>query len=123
MEHLILVVDDDRDIRDSLIETLEDHGFRATGAANGAEALDVLRKSPERPSLILLDLMMPVMDGPGFREEQLKNPSWAEIPVVVISAYSDAEVRARSLDAECMRKPLAIRPLIDMVRRHCAAVS
>jgi len=123
MEHLILVVDDDRDIRDSLIETLEDHGFRATGAANGAEALDVLRKSPERPSLILLDLMMPVMDGPGFREEQLKNPSWAEIPVVVISAYSDAEVRARSLDAECMRKPLAIRPLIDMVRRHCAAAS
>jgi CheY-like chemotaxis protein len=121
MEHLILVVDDDRDIRDSLIETLEDHGFRATGAANGAEALDVLRKSPERPSLILLDLMMPVMDGPEFREEQLKNPSWAEIPVVVISAYSDAEARARGLDAECMRKPLKIRPLIDMVRRHCAA--
>ena len=121
MDHLILVVDDDRDIRDSLIETLEDHGFRATGAANGAEALEVLRKSPERPSLILLDLMMPVMDGPEFREEQLKNPSWAEIPVVVISAYSDAEIRARSLDAECMRKPLKIRPLIDMVRRHCAA--
>ena len=123
MEHLILVVDDDRDIRDSLIETLEDHGFRATGAANGAEALDVLRRSPERPSLILLDLMMPVMDGPGFREEQLKNPSWAEIPVVVISAYSDAEARARRLDVECMRKPLKIRPLIDMVRRHCAAAS
>jgi CheY-like chemotaxis protein len=121
MEHLILVVDDDCDIRDSLIETLEDHGFRATGAANGVEALDVLRKSAERPSLILLDLMMPVMDGPGFREEQLKNPSWADIPVVVISAYSDAEARARSLAAECMRKPLAIRPLIDMVRRHCAA--
>jgi CheY-like chemotaxis protein len=121
MSHLILVVDDDRDIRDSLIETLEDHGFRATGAGNGAEALDVLRKGTERPSLILLDLMMPVMDGREFREEQLKNPTWAEIPVVVISAYSDAEARARSLDAECMRKPLALRPLIDMVRRHCAA--
>jgi CheY-like chemotaxis protein len=121
MEPLILVVDDDRDIRDSLIETLEDHGFRAAGAANGIEALDVLRTSAERPSLILLDLMMPMMDGPEFREEQLKNPSWAEIPVVVISAYSDVEARARSLAVEYMRKPLAIRPLIDVVRRHCAA--
>jgi CheY-like chemotaxis protein len=119
MEHWILVVDDDRDIRDSLIETLEDHGFRATGAANGAEALEVLRTSPDRPSLILLDLMMPVMDGLEFREQQRKHPSWAHIPVVVISAYSDVEARARSLDVECMRKPLAIRPLIDVVRRHC----
>jgi CheY-like chemotaxis protein len=123
MDPLILVVDDDRDIRDSLIETLEDHGFRAAGAANGAEALDVLRTHPERPSLILLDLMMPVMDGPEFREEQLKNPSWADIPVVVISAYSDVDARARSLAVEYMRKPLAIRPLIDVVRRHCASAS
>jgi CheY-like chemotaxis protein len=123
MEPLILVVDDDRDIRDSLIETLEDHGFRAAGAANGVEALAVLRTSLERPSLILLDLMMPVMDGPEFREEQLKNPSWADIPVVVISAYSDVEARARSLAVEYIRKPLAIRPLIDVVRRHCVAAS
>jgi len=120
MEHLILVVDDDRDIRDTLIETLEDHGYRAAGAANGAEALAVLRTVAPRPCLILLDLMMPVMDGQGFREEQLKNPTWAEIPVVVISAYSDVEAQARTLSAEYMRKPLAIRPLIDVVRRHCA---
>jgi CheY-like chemotaxis protein len=120
MEHLILVVDDDRDIRDSLIETLEDHGYRAAGASNGVEALSVLRTSPERPCLILLDLMMPIMDGQGFREEQLKNPVWADIPVVVISAYADVDVQARSLAAEFMRKPLAIRPLIDVVRRHCA---
>jgi CheY-like chemotaxis protein len=120
MEHLILVVDDDRDIRDTLIETLEDYGYRAAGAANGVEALAVLRTSESRPCLILLDLMMPVMDGQGFREEQLKNPTWAEIPVVVISAYSDVEAKARTLSAEYMRKPLAIRPLIEVVRRHCA---
>jgi CheY-like chemotaxis protein len=119
MEHLILVVDDDRDIRDTLIETLEDHGYRAAGAANGAEALAVLRTSALPPCLILLDLMMPVMDGQGFREEQLKNPTWADIPVVVISAYSDVEAQARTLSVEYMRKPLAIRPLIDVVRRHC----
>ena len=118
-EHLILVVDDDRDIRDSLIETLEDHGYRAAGAANGIEALAVLRASPERPCLILLDLMMPVMDGQEFREEQLKNPVWAEIPVIVISAYGDVEAQARTLSAEYMRKPLGLRPLIDVVRRHC----
>jgi CheY-like chemotaxis protein len=120
MEHLILVVDDDRDIRDTLIETLEDHGYRAAGAANGAEALAVLRTTEPRPCLILLDLMMPVMDGQGFREEQLKNPTWAEIPVVVISAYNDVEDKARTLSAEYMRKPLGIRPLIEVVRRHCA---
>ncbi|HET7505065.1 MAG TPA: response regulator [Kofleriaceae bacterium] len=120
MQHVVLVVDDDRDIRDSLIELLEDHGYRAAGAANGLEALTVLGASAPLPCLILLDLMMPVMDGQEFREQQLKNPAWAQIPVVAISAYSDAVARARALDLECLRKPLTMRPLIEMVRRHCA---
>jgi CheY-like chemotaxis protein len=119
MEHAVLVVDDDRDIRDSLIEMLEAHGYRAAGAANGREALALLETSPHPPCLILLDLMMPVMDGRGFREEQLKHPAWAQIPVVVISAYSDAQAQARALDLECLRKPLGLRPLIEVVRRHC----
>lgn len=118
MEHLVLVVDDDRDIRDSLIETLEDHGYQASGAANGAEALAMLRSSP-RPCLILLDLMMPVMDGRGFREEQLKNPAWADIPVVVISAYGNVEAQAQELATAFVRKPVSTRPLIDVVRRYC----
>jgi CheY-like chemotaxis protein len=120
MSHVVLVVDDDRDIRDTLIEMLEDQGHRATGAANGREALAVLEASPQPPCLILLDLMMPVMDGRGFREEQLKHPAWAQIPVIVISAYSDAQAQARALELECLRKPLGMRPLIDAVRRHCA---
>jgi CheY-like chemotaxis protein len=120
MEHLVLVVDDDRDIRDSLIETLEDHGYQASGASNGAEALALLRTSP-RPCLILLDLMMPVMDGRGFREEQLKNPAWADIPVVVISAYSNVEAQAQELATAFVRKPVSTRPLIDVVRRYCCA--
>jgi CheY-like chemotaxis protein len=119
MEHLVLVVDDDRDIRDSLIETLEDYGYQASGAANGAEALAMLRTSP-RPCLILLDLMMPVMDGRGFREEQLKNPAWADIPVVVISAYGNVEAQAQELATAFVRKPVSTRPLIDVVRRYCA---
>jgi CheY-like chemotaxis protein len=119
MEHVILVVDDDRDIRDSLIELLQEHGYRAAGAANGREALALLGTTPHSPCLILLDLMMPVMDGRGFREEQLKNPAWAQIPVIVISAYSDAQAQARALDLECLRKPLAMRLLIEVVQRHC----
>jgi len=120
MEHVVLVIDDDRDIRDSLIEMLEEHGYRAAGAANGRDALAVLETSENPPCLILLDLMMPVMDGREFRDEQLKNPAWAEIPVVVISAYSDAQAQARELHLECMRKPLGMRPLIELVQRHCA---
>jgi len=119
MEHVVLVVDDDRDIRDSLIELLERYGYRAAGAANGREALAVLEASPHLPCLILLDLMMPVLDGRGFREEQRKHAAWRTIPVIVISAYSDAQAQARALDVECLRKPLAMRPLMEAVKRHC----
>jgi CheY-like chemotaxis protein len=118
MSPYVLVVDDDRDIRESVIEALEEHGYHAAGAANGLEALSVLRSNAELPRMIMLDLMMPVMDGGAFREEQLKNPAWAEIPVVVISAYGDVEARARALAVDFMRKPLALRALIDVVRRH-----
>jgi CheY-like chemotaxis protein len=120
MEHVVLVIDDDRDIRDSLIEMLEEHGYGATGAANGRDALAVLEASAQPPCLILLDLMMPVMDGRAFRDEQLKNPAWAQIPVIVISAFSDVQAQARELDLECLRKPLGMQPLIEVVQRHCA---
>jgi CheY-like chemotaxis protein len=120
MEPLVLVVDDDRDIRDSLVEVLEDHGYRAVTAANGRDALDLLRAGACPPCLILLDLMMPVMDGRGFREEQLKHPAWGQIPVIVLSAYGDVEAQARALAADCLRKPLAIRLLLEAVRRSVA---
>jgi CheY-like chemotaxis protein len=119
MNRFILVVDDDHDIRDSIVELLEDHGYRAIGASNGVEALGVLRESAAPPCLILLDLMMPVMDGREFREVQVKNPAWNKIPVIVISAYGNVEQQARELDVDHMRKPLTLRPLMDAVRRHC----
>ena len=120
MAGYILVVDDDRDIRDSLVELLTEQGFPAIGAGNGVEALEILRTSRSPPSLILLDLMMPVMDGREFRERQLENPAWTAIPVIVISAYNDVEQQARALALDHLRKPLAMRPLMDAVRRHCA---
>src|SRR5690606_13804277 len=79
----ILVVEDDQDIRESVVEILEDEGHRVSAAADGREALERLQRAQPRPDLILLDLMMPVMNGFQFREEQLKRPELAGIPVVV----------------------------------------
>lgn len=116
-----MVVDDDADIRDSLVELLEEHGYRAVGAANGVEALRILEASDPLPSLILLDLMMPVMDGRAFREEQRAHPTWSRIPVLLMSAYRDVADQARSLGVEHLAKPLGIKPLMAAMQRLCAS--
>ena len=117
--HVVLVVEDDIDIRATMCEALEDNGYKAVGAANGLEALAYLRGSNERPSLILLDLMMPVMDGQTFRAEQRADPALASIPVVVISAYRDVDRYASELAAECLAKPVRLDTLLETARRHC----
>jgi CheY-like chemotaxis protein len=119
MSHTVLVVDDDRDIRDSLVELLEHLGYAAHGASNGLDALAVLRAGGELPCVILLDLMMPGMDGHGFRAAQRAEPALADIPVIVLSAYADADTQASALGVECLRKPLTAKMLIAAVRRHC----
>jgi len=120
MSHSVLVVEDDVDIRQALVEILEEHGFRAVGASDGAEALEYLRKAPELPCLILLDLMMPVMDGATFREEQRKEPRLASIPVVVLSAYRDLERHVHGLDVvSVLRKPPSVRELVTVLQAHC----
>ena len=119
--HPVLVVEDDPDIRATLCEALDDHGYASVGAANGAEALDYLRNAPETPCLILLDLMMPVMDGQTFRNEQRADPRLAEIPVIVISAYRDVEKYATELAADYLAKPVRLDALLDVARRHCDA--
>jgi two-component system, chemotaxis family, chemotaxis protein CheY len=117
----VLVVDDDDDIRGSLIEFLEDHGHHAVGAANGSEALALLNPPRPRPCLIILDLMMPVMDGSAFRSEQLQRPAVADIPVIVVSAYKDVEARAQQLGAvQWLAKPFDLRALLRLVEENCA---
>jgi DNA-binding response OmpR family regulator len=114
---IILVVEDDTDIRESLVEVLEDEGFGIRAAADGRQALDVLRAGPPLPDLILLDLMMPVMNGFQFREQQLKNAAFAEIPVIVVTADANARAKAESLNAAgFVQKPLKIQPLLDLIR-------
>src|SRR2546427_10339958 len=86
----ILLVEDDPDVRDALRLTLEDAGYDVVCAGEGREALARVRASPP-PSLILLDLMLPVMDGFEFRVQQMQDPSIASIPVVVFSCGADLQ--------------------------------
>ena len=120
MSHTVLVVEDDVDIRQALIEVLEDHGFGTLGARDGADALSLLSSVTELPCVILLDLMMPVMDGATFREVQRQDPRLATIPVVVLSAYRDVDRHAGPLDAaSILRKPPSVRELVSVLRAHC----
>ena len=121
--HVVLVVEDDPDIRATLCEALEDNGYTAASASNGVEALDYLRKTAERPCLILLDLMMPVMDGQTFRAEQRADSTIAEIPVVVISAYRDLDKYREELATECLPKPVRLDTLLQTARKHCDATA
>ena len=117
----ILLVEDDFDMRDALIPILEYEGHRVVGAANGREALERLRTGP-KPSLILLDLMMPVMNGAEFRAEQLRDPALASIPVVVVSADPAARSKAKVMGAvACVEKPLDIDKLLSEVRQSVPA--
>jgi CheY-like chemotaxis protein len=117
----LLVVEDDRDIRESLVEVLEDEGYRVSSAGDGQHALDVLEAASEKPALILLDLMMPVMSGFQFREEQLARAALADIPVLVITADANAKAKAGSLKAAALlQKPLKIQPLLELIAQLIA---
>ncbi len=113
MAGTVMVVEDDVCVRELVIEILSGGGFTAVGARNGQEALQHLRQGLIQPALILLDLMMPVMDGRQFRAEQLNDPLLARIPVVVMSASDDGEVRAEGR----VGKPFEIQALLDVVAR------
>lgn len=116
----VLVVDDDEMIRESLIEALGDHGYAARGASDGREALDLLRAPEPAPCLIILDLMMPVMDGREFREAQLADPALSQIPVVVVSANRDLQRICKDLAPQAaFKKPLPLADLLDVVQQHC----
>jgi CheY-like chemotaxis protein len=114
----VLIVDDDADIRSCIREALEDEGYRAAGAVNGVDALRQLREDRLRPDVILLDIMMPEMDGFSFRAEQLEDPELAAIPVLVFTAYgSPRDVAAQLGAAGHLRKPLRLGELFATLDR------
>jgi CheY-like chemotaxis protein len=113
----ILVVEDDPLTREALGSFLGGAGFTTRAATDGAEALAVLRQGP-LPDLIVLDLLMPVMDGWHFRREQQHDPALAAVPVVVCSGTGDADLHAAALGAAgFIDKPIDPDQLLDMIRR------
>ncbi len=118
--YTILVVDDDPDIREIVADILADEGFRTLGAENGRQALRMLREDGLRPNLILLDMMMPELDGWGFRAEQQRDAELAAIPVVVFTAHELPGHTADQMQAAgFLKKPIRLNQLLDAVRRVC----
>ena len=116
-EEIVMVVEDEQEARDFLVQILEFEGFKAIGFANGAEALAYLESS-EQPCLIILDIRMPVMSGPEFREVQQQNPKWSAIPVVVVTAFEPSAAIGLS-PLRIFRKPFDVRALVEVIRANC----
>jgi two-component system response regulator MprA len=113
----VLVVDDDRPLRTCVCELLLDAGFSAIGVADGVEALDYLaEKDPPPPHAILLDLMMPRMDGWEFRERQMADPRLRAIPTLIMSAAGPGAHTGVLEARRFLSKPMHLDELIDAVK-------
>jgi DNA-binding response OmpR family regulator len=116
MAGCILVVDDERDIRDTIAELLAEEGYAVEEAGDGAEALAKARDC--HPVVVLLDLMMPGMNGWEFRARQRGDPELASIPVIVLSALG----KVPGVDAAAyLQKPFGLEDLLSAVRLHAHA--
>jgi two-component system, chemotaxis family, chemotaxis protein CheY len=124
MSKRLLVVEDDEDIRQNLGELLSSEGYCVDLAENGLRALERLSELPELPSVILLDLMMPVMDAVRFRAEQRARPRFSEIPVVLMTADGRIEDQGKTLGVkDHLKKPLEIDDVLSTVSRYCGNAS
>ena len=108
----LVVVDDDPDLRGVLVYALSDEGYEVRSAPDGLTALEMLETW--RPSVILLDLMMPVLDGWGFRARQLARADFADLPVIVLSAARDLRLETLRPNA-VIPKPFNLMQLLDTV--------
>lgn len=113
----VMIVDDDQDGRELLAEVLRRAGYSVETACNGHEGLNLLHWV--RPSLILLDVHMPVMDGPHFREAQRQDPSWVEIPTIVMTADPKVDAMLDIAVKKTMRKPIKRADLLSVVAEYC----
>jgi len=113
----ILIVEDDADLREMMAQLLTLEGYRASTVANGREALEYLSQG-DKPDVILLDLMMPVMDGWEFRRQQQADAQISKVPVIVLSALD--QNRASDVNADAfLKKPLDFDRLLELVRQYC----
>ncbi len=112
----ILVIEDDDDIRETIRDVLQDEGYRVDTAANGREAIDHLQDG-HLPAVILLDLMMPVMNGAEFLDELSADPRLVTIPVIVVSAWPRQSGRVGRHSTAYVRKPIDLRELLGQIER------
>jgi CheY-like chemotaxis protein len=119
----VLVIDDEPDLVSGLRELLESEGYEVATAIDGGDALGQLRRGL-RPSAIVLDLMMPGMDGWDFRQEQLKDDELREIPTIILTAvgFSESSVKTQFGDIEFVRKPSGHAILLGALTRACAGL-
>lgn len=118
----ILVVEDDLSIREALVRILSEEGYEVTAAADGRRALALLRNPRTRaPDVIILDLMIPGMDGRDFRRQLLQDPALSTVPVLVLSASNLPSEEAVALQfVEVLRKPVRLERLLDSLSRVLA---
>jgi CheY-like chemotaxis protein len=115
----VLVVEDDADLREALVGILEDEGYHVGSASHGQEAFDRLHAGC-RPCIILLDLMMPVMDGWTFCREMDKDASLSGIPVIVVSAVTRNDPRNECVNAvDHLSKPVDVGRLLAAITQRC----
>jgi two-component system, chemotaxis family, chemotaxis protein CheY len=115
-DRTILVVEDHAGIRESLVGLLEDEGYRAVGAANGSEALR--RMEARKPALILLDLMMPGMNGIDLSAHLSQDPALAGIPVVVVTASRKSPGDSGIPAVGWLQKPFDIGELLSVIKKY-----
>src|SRR5688572_9718932 len=114
---LVLIVDDDARIRALMARLLETAGYAAAEAANGKEALALMRR--RRPCVILLDLQMPIMDGWEFRGQQLADPELGDSPVICVTGVYDSSAICRSAGVKCCTEPVQLSTLLQASREAC----
>jgi CheY-like chemotaxis protein len=116
---IILVVDDDSAIRETMAEILEAEGYKVACATNGAEALAYLQREA-LPCLVLLDLMMPVMSGWQFRRAQHDDERFSAVPVLILSADEGGPSNVRDLPpSDYLRKPVDLEVLLARIQTYC----
>jgi CheY-like chemotaxis protein len=117
--HSVLLVEDDDFIRQEISEALTEEGYRVSTAAHGKEALALLAEG-SRPSVVLLDLMMPVMNGWEFLKAFKKDDKFSNIPVIILSAFADRATIIGGDAISVLRKPINLNALFVVLDEHCA---
>jgi CheY-like chemotaxis protein len=115
----VLIVDDDPDVRRMIQLLLKTSGYETMSAANGAEALQRIHEC--RPCVVLLDMMMPVMDGFEFRRLQLSDPRISDVPVICLTGHYEPIQVTTQLNAPCLQKPPFFPQILDAVGARCGS--